>query len=164
MSSNRRFVYYVFFSCLLTLSFILFAYHFSAYSKEVNKEKNLSKRESQLKKDREELEYDRKGYEASVNLIVSHETASKILEAKKMLKDVEQRSDEFSEGLKLCLEDVESIHSVDSSTVVFRQQYCKDRALKYLGYDTTFEQLRSDAIKPYPSDVIVRGLNDGKPE
>lgn len=161
MSSKRQFFYYILFTVLLSFSFILFSYYFSKVLRENSKEKDITMRESQLKLDRKKLEDDIEVYKASVKLLEDYDTAVEIQNAKKILKDVEDRSDEFKEGFDLCMKDVESIHSADSSTVIFRNQYCKDRSLRYLGYETTFSRLRLSSSKPYPSTIFIKGVTDG---
>ncbi len=99
-----------------------------------------------------------KELERSLSLVRSHERASSIIKARNILTELSTKDPEFKQAQALCMKDVESVKPSKDHSFIYQSEYCRDRAIKYMGYDTTYKELKEEASRPIPSGIIIKGI------
>lgn len=91
-------------------------------------------------------------------LIKDHKTASRIIEARNILKEIEvTKATEFKEAQALCMKDVEAVKPSKEHTFIYQVSYCRDRSIKYMGYEYEYKDLKQRAVQPIPSSIKIIG-------
>lgn len=99
-----------------------------------------------------------KELERSLSLIRSHDRASEILKARNILTELAAKDAEFKQAQALCMKDVESVKPSKDHSFIYQNSYCRDRAIKYMGYDITYQDLKDKASQPLPSGIVIKGI------
>ena len=88
--------------------------------------------------------------------IKDHETAARIIVARNILKEIEvTKATEFKEAQALCMKDVEDVKSSKDHTFIYQTSYCRDRAIKFMGYDYEYKDLKQIAVQHIPSKIKI---------
>lgn len=90
--------------------------------------------------------------------IKDHKKTSQIIEARSILKEIEEtKATEFKEAQALCMKDVEDVKPSENHTFIFQVSYCRDRSIKYMGYEYEYKDLKQRAVQPIPSSIKIIG-------
>lgn len=88
--------------------------------------------------------------------IKDHKTAARIIEARNILKEIEvTKAAEFKEAQALCMKDVEAVKPSKEHTFIYQTSYCRDRAIKFMGYDYDYKNLKQIAVQHIPSKIKI---------
>lgn len=88
--------------------------------------------------------------------IKDHKTASQIIEARNILKEIEvTKATEFKEAQALCMKDVESVKPSKDHSFIYQSEYCRDRAIIFMGYDYEYKNLKQIAVQHIPSKIKI---------
>lgn len=96
--------------------------------------------------------------ESGLASIRSHAEASRIIQARNILAELQTKDPEFKAAITLCMKDVNNVKPSKDHTFIYQTSYCRDRAIKYMGYETTYQELKEKASMPIPSGIVIKGI------